>query len=500
MKDQYRQGRVLLAVVVFIAWLLSLSIRPPAINEVTVTPEPEGKAAVLGLQLARKYYYNRDVDSALAALDKAALSPQAEVAEAAQEQIVVINGWQTSLKYPVWCFNYWLLRNVWWVLLVLFVLWLVVFQPFKKPGYILDNIRMVGNAPDGLPPSTMIYEYLQLAHQSLQSMQRTFFCRPVNLSMPLFMEPDQKLDGLFNNLGSLQLGPVKTEPGKLLHALRKIPFRKDVYVDGSMTFEEKQIVLQVFFNCQGKVEKAFRLARPVDEEDMVHQTALLLEEAAYRIWYEMTDDQPMNSSRSLAAFMQALQAYQTVIAGDVDFDALTEIYPNLQGAMLADPANQSLRFLLGLIGNTLGKFREARPQFEWVMRHTASEKVQLAAQYNLALAEYSCFTENESKDAAKNFSTLIEKLEEKRPSLDEEEIVLLALAYCGLANVQAQYIHYLEWKREENASNETLWEAVTAYCNTAHMLLEENKGLEKSALQVVEAARQYSLEPQPIFL
>ena len=140
-------------------------------------------------------------------------------------------------------------------------------------------------------------------------------------------------------------------------------------------------------------------------------------------------------------FVRALHEYQENLSGKENYESLQEAYLALEQAVLNDSANLTLRFLSGLILNSLGEFRQARPQFEWIIKESDQQNVRLAAYYNLAMAEYSCFTERENKQSEKNFTTILKILGTDQKKLQKDQIILMALAHCGLASVLGQRFH-----------------------------------------------------------
>ena len=233
------------------------SFVPPGIPFVNFQPEQGEETALRHLQLAHQYYYNGDVDAALDELSKAALSSQDEIAVSARQQVNIIKDWQTSPLYWVWSLSCWIWRNSIWILIVVVLLVLYLFQPIKNPRFILENIELLGLSPQNLQPAHILLEDLYLARQTIYNMRGSFLCTPMNVAMPQVIKSDQMIENLLNHFGKFKFSLIETDPGKLINTLRRLFNKKDVFINGSLIFQEKQIVLRIFIWQKGKVINSF---------------------------------------------------------------------------------------------------------------------------------------------------------------------------------------------------------------------------------------------------
>jgi tetratricopeptide (TPR) repeat protein len=433
------------------------------------------------LELGLLYEQNDLLDEAENEYKLAAEADQDEIAKLAQASLARVIAHQNNiwLRFQIASneFLIWLWQNLVRLIvfgLVIWLIWLLIIRFPRRSGYLLLPFEDYTEDKLGRGLHSLVNLVLQEAKQIYSRRQEEPLGGLEKLEFPLFSALPTEHDSISNGfsiLDSFSVSGIDLPFGKMMLTIRRWFSTREYIITGDLHQYGKTLRLSAEISKAntGEVMQTWALSM-IAEEQLDDQVAILAEELAYRIIFEVCPGLEARNWQSLHRFTTALRESQQNDSSRIEQVALKNAITLLQQALTLDPGYTTAHYVLGNLYSNLGQYLEACDEYGEVVR--SGNRLGLEAKYNMGLAFYHLFQEWANEKARKCFLEVQDDLIKSTGA--ETKLLLLALTHCGLATVYAQQINSISNKGKQENKNDYL-SLVQQHCNQALDLSNHEK-------------------------
>lgn len=194
--------------------------------------------------------------------------------------------------------------------------------------------------------------------------------------------------------------------------------------------------------------QVWSLGVTVDQEELGAALLELERALAFRILFDIQSGWGASSAESLRLFTQAMQQVNLFEGRPVlELSPLKIAADLLNRALEIDPNYTEACYNLALVQHNLGNHERAIDLLKSLNANPA-QLIDLGVAYNLGAAYYNVLTYSSYDIAERYFQNVVADLQDT--SLSKDDRAVLALSYCGLANIAAQRMDYDGASKEEH--------------------------------------------------
>ncbi len=446
---------VLILVVTLLAFLSVDNVARNYLAKVNIEPGQEAFGGHYRLGLL--YEQNGDWTQAKTHYEKAAVAAQPEIAEAAHQSLQAVLQKETDWRLAWQKYIRSLFRmpavlvTVPLIALIVWLIWGGVTKIEQQSGYLLLPIEDHTKDDLGKDAHLKVNWILQEAQFIHHQADAALLTKLDEGAFPPFgtLSPNSEVTSeAFGIVDSLKIGGVGVNLAPIFNILSRWSGEREYSITGQLYQQENQLRLRAEIKPTygGDTGQIWYLSGETGRSE-TKQAIDIVEQLAFRFLVLKSEGKlETNSWKSLRAFTRGLRARQNYSAG-LEVKCLQEAKVWFQEAVQIDPDYLSARYALGGIYNSIGSYKEAEQEFEYVRRN--GDRLQLEATYNLGISIYHQFKGDWTREkAAEHFETVINEID--RRTGDERAQLLLALAHCGKAMVSALEVGLAEakWKIE----------------------------------------------------
>jgi tetratricopeptide (TPR) repeat protein len=450
---------VLVVAIAILSWLTwPQALLPSAPLPPTVQPGQEGFAGHLELGLL--YQGVNRLELAAAEFEQAALATQPEIASAARANLQHVLEAQNSLQYrtgaAIPAALNWLLGAILVLLFLLIILLWIAWQyerSIQRAPYRLMDFEDLTPDAAGKGLHRLVLENLYLARQVHRDARTALYSPADPFDLPL--QPPETISNseMWQAVESVQVGGLEIPLGKLLPAVESWANRRARRITGCVSSAGSSLILNARLLHGDQVMQSWEIicpqagGTPAAAQILARQFAFhLLVYLAHEDNAKMDQRLPARSPRAMMRLTDGLLMISRSRENGPNRVDLEQAVDALEEVIELDPECKTAYCALGAAYTQLGRFSEAQDVLLRVMDGAlASPKVgkeQLFAQvvhYRLGMAYYYTYQDKGFLKAKEYFDTVQTGLEAENPPSDDEGF-LLALVYCGMACLGAEWI------------------------------------------------------------